>query len=420
MVPERRAGACSSMLPVLLCLLLLVGESSMFQVTVTDGNLLLISLDDSDVMASSSVYVVKITGESKNYFFQFEEFNSSLPSPLVFNASYHGLYYIITLMVINANLASRAVRSVTILTKPLPVSRVLIHDYKPSPETGVVFEVYYPEKFNVFTRVNISYWEGSNFRTMLYKDFFKGKTVFNHWLPGTCYRDVTFQLVSEASFNKSTLVESSGIGHTPQQHRTAPFPPRIISIQILQLNESRVEESPGGSSLSGYPGSDPVSEKEEMLEDQFESSAVASSHNWSDYKPSDVVTTSGPDWWLNETVTADTEGFINEIPPNQDNQSLTTSSPGADQSQPALPKYKLLATWFPPQPPTAFDGFNIYIQRDENRTEFSTVDETTHEYVKEIKDPGKYKLTIRTFSSSGSCPIRESDASKAVSFYISK
>ncbi|XP_075704938.1 receptor-type tyrosine-protein phosphatase O [Rhinoderma darwinii] len=419
MVPERRAGACSSMLPVLLCLLLLVGESSMFQVTVTDGNLLLISLDDSDVMASSSVYVVKITGESKNYFFQFEEFNSSLPSPLVFNASYHGLYYIITLMVINANLASRAVRSVTILTKPLPVSRVLIHDYKPSPETGVVFEVYYPEKFNVFTRVNISYWEGSNFRTMLYKDFFKGKTVFNHWLPGTCYRDVTFQLVSEASFNKSTLVESSGIGHTPQQHRTAPFPPRIISIQILQLNESRVEESPGGPSLSGYPGSDPVSEKEEMLEDQFESSAVASSHNWSDYKPSDVVTTSGPDWWLNETVTADTEGFINEIPPNQDNQSLTTSSPGADQSQPALPKYKLLATWFPPQPPTAFDGFNIYIQRDENRTEVSTVDETTHEYVKEIKDPGKYKLTIRTFSSSGSCPIRESDASKAVSFYIS-
>lgn len=56
----------------------------------------------------------------------------------------------------------------------------------------------------------------------------------------------------------------------------------------------------------------------------------------------------------------------------------------------------------------------------ENTTEVSTVDENTHEFVTELTEPGKYKLTIRTFSSSGSCPTRESDASKAVSFYISK
>ncbi|XP_044137442.1 receptor-type tyrosine-protein phosphatase O isoform X2 [Bufo gargarizans] len=411
MVAKRRTGASSSMLPVLLCLLVLLQESSMFQVTVTDDNLILISLEDSDVVSTSSVYVVKITGESKNYFLQFEEFNSSLPNPLVFNASYHGLYYIITLMVINANLASRPARSVTVLTKPLPVSKVFIHDYKVSPETGVVFEVYYPEKFNVFTRVNISYWEGSNFRTMLYKDFFKGKTVFNHWLPGTCYRNVTFQLVSEASFNKSTLVESSGIGHVPQQHRTAPYPPRNISIQVLLVNQSYTEEPPTGV--------DPTTEKAEMLEDQFESSAVISSHNWSDYKTSDLETTSRPYWWGNENVTADSEEFVNEIPPDYDNQTLMLSSSEATQYQPALPRFKLLVSWFPPKPPTAFDGFNIYIQRDENTTEVSTVDENTHEFATELKEPGKYKLTIRTFSSSGSCPTRESDASKAVSFYIS-
>ncbi|KAG9490911.1 hypothetical protein GDO78_006308 [Eleutherodactylus coqui] len=394
-------------------------ESSMFQVTVTDDNLIVISLEDSDVMSSSSVYVVKITGESKNYFFQFEEFNSSLPNPLVFNATYHGLYYIITLMVINANQASRPARSVTVLTKPLPVSRVLIHDYSPSPETGVVFEVYYPEKFNVFTRVNISYWEGSNFRTMLYKDFFKGKTVFNHWLPGTCYRNVTFQLVSEASFNKSTLVESSGIGHRPQQHRTAPFPPRNLTIQVLVLNESHVEETPVGFLHSGHIESNPVTEKAEMLEDQFESSAVMSSHNWSDYKASDLVTTSRPYWWVNESVTADNEGFVNEIPPDYDNQTLIISSSEATHDPTALLRFRLLVSWLPPKPPTAFDGFNIYIQRDENATEVSSVDENTQEFTTELKEPGKYKLTLRTFSSSGSCPTRESDASKAVSFYIS-
>lgn len=51
-------------------------------------------------------------------------------------------------------------------------------------------------------------------------DFFKGKTVFNHWLPGICYSNITFQLVSEATFNKSTLVEYSGVRHEPKQHRT--------------------------------------------------------------------------------------------------------------------------------------------------------------------------------------------------------
>ncbi|XP_077123394.1 receptor-type tyrosine-protein phosphatase O isoform X2 [Ranitomeya variabilis] len=409
----------SSMPPVLLCLFLLLRESAMFHVKVTEENLIVISLEDSDVKSSSSAYVVKITGESKNYFFQFEEFNSSLPDPVKFNASYHGLYYIITLMVINANLASRPARSVTVLTKPLPVSRVLLHDYHPSPETGVVFEVYYPEKFNVFTRVNISYWEGRNFRTMLYKDFFKGRTVFNHWLPGTCYRDVTLQLVSEASFNKSTLVESSGVGHPPQEHRTAPFPPRNISIQVLLLNQSNTKQPIAHAPRSEYSGSDPITEKVEMLEDQFESSAVSSSHNWSDHKASELVTTSTPYWWENENVTADSEGFVNEIAPNFDNQTLMISSSEDALWPMTLPRFRLIISWFPPKPPTAFDGFNIYIQRDENMTDVSTVDEDTNEFMAVLKEAGKYKLTIKSFSSSGSCVARESDDSTAVSFYIS-
>ncbi|XP_073420709.1 receptor-type tyrosine-protein phosphatase O isoform X7 [Dendrobates tinctorius] len=357
--------AGSSMPPVLLCLLLLLRESAMFHVKVTDENLIVTSLEDSDITSLSSVYVVKITGESKNYFFQFEEFNSSLPDPVKFNASYHGLYYIITLMVINANLASRPARSVTVLTKPLPVSKVLLHDYHPSPETGVVFEVYYPEKFNVFTRVNISYWEGRNFRTMLYK---------------------------------------------------APFPPRNISIQVLLLNQSNTEEQIAPQ--SEYSGSDPITEKVEMLEDQFESSAISSSRNWSYHKASDLVTTSTPYWWENENVTADSEGFVNEIAPNYDNQTLLISSFEDALWPMTLPRFKLVISWFPPKPPTAFDGFNIYIQRDENMTDVSTVDEDTHEFMIVLKEAGKYKLTIKSFSSSGSCVARESD-STAVSFYIS-
>lgn len=62
--------------------------------------------------------------------------------------------------------------------EPLPVTSVSIYDYKPSPETGVLFEIHYPEKYNVFTRVNISYWEGKDFRTMLYK----GKQQKEGWI----------------------------------------------------------------------------------------------------------------------------------------------------------------------------------------------------------------------------------------------
>lgn len=62
--------------------------------------------------------------------------------------------------------------------EPLPVTSVSIYDYKPSPETGVLFEIHYPEKHNVFTRVNISYWEGKDFRTMLYK----GKNQKEDWI----------------------------------------------------------------------------------------------------------------------------------------------------------------------------------------------------------------------------------------------
>lgn len=64
--------------------------------------------------------------------------------------------------------------------EPLPVSSVSIYDYKPSPETGVLFEIHYPEKYNVFTRVNISYWEGKDYRTMLYKGKRRKNSIDNN------------------------------------------------------------------------------------------------------------------------------------------------------------------------------------------------------------------------------------------------
>ncbi|XP_072509743.1 receptor-type tyrosine-protein phosphatase O isoform X1 [Notamacropus eugenii] len=419
--PTRASG--SLMILPLLWLFVLLKNTTPFHVTVQDDNSIVVSLEASDVVSSSSVYVVKITGESKNYFFQFEEFNSTLPAPVVFNASYHGLYYIITLVVVNANVMIKPARSITVLTKPLPVTSVSIYDYKPSPETGVLFEIHYPEKYNVFTRVNISYWEGKDFRTMLYKDFFKGKTVFNHWLPGICYSNITFQLVSEATFNKSTLVEYSGISHEPKQHRTAPFPPQNISVRIVNLNKNNGEEESGSYPEESFLKPQDVTEKEKLLhftDDPPEISSANTSSGWPDFNSSDEETTLQPYWWDSETVTPESEDEFVSVLPREDKMNNTVSPIEKSASAPlSFFPVQMILNWLPPKPPTAFDGFHIRIEREENSTEFLTVDEEAHEFVTELNEPGKYRLSVTTFSSSGSCETRGSQSAKSISFYIS-
>ncbi|XP_043824074.1 receptor-type tyrosine-protein phosphatase O isoform X2 [Dromiciops gliroides] len=418
--PTRASG--SLMILPLLWLFVLLKNATPFHVTVQDDNSIVVSLEASDVVSSSSVYVVKITGESKNYFFQFEEFNNTLPAPVVFNASYHGLYYIITLVVVNANVVIKPARSITVLTKPLPVTSVSIYDYKPSPETGVLFEIHYPEKYNVFTRVNISYWEGKDFRTMLYKDFFKGKTVFNHWLPGICYSNITFQLVSEATFNKSTLVEYSGISHEPKQHRTAPFPPQNISVRIVNLNKNNWEEESGSFPEESFLRTQDLIEKEKVLhftDDPPEISSANTSSGWPDFNSSDEETTLQPYWWDSETVTPENEDEFVSVLPREDKNNTVSLIEKSTSAPLSFFPVQMILNWLPPKPPTAFDGFHIRIEREENSTEFLTVDEEAHEFVTELNEPGKYKLSVTTFSSSGSCETRGSQSAKSISFYIS-
>ncbi|NXD44430.1 PTPRO phosphatase, partial [Copsychus sechellarum] len=418
-MPDRRRRGAPGARSCLLWLFVLLKNAEPFQVSVREDNCIIVSLEASDVVSSSSVYVVKIAGESKNYFFQFDEFNSTLPAPVVFNAKYHGLYYIVTLLVVNSNMVSKSARSITVLTKPLPVSNVSIYDYKPSPETGVLFEIQYPEKYNVFTRVNISYWEGKDYRTMLYKDFFKGKTVFNHWLPGICYSNITFQLVSEATFNKSTLVEYSGVQHEPKQHRTVPYPPRNISVQIVPVNRNNWEEQSGNFAEESFMGPQEIIRKvSHPAESLAEMPAANTSAAWLDEPPNstEYETTSQPSWWSSEAESSEgEEEFVNAV---------SSDSGGSDASRataeppPFLP-VQMVLTWLPPKPPTAFDGFHINIEREENSTESLTVSEDTHKFVAELKEPGKYKLSVTTFSSSGSCEVRGSQSAKTLSFYIS-
>ncbi|KAG2469497.1 PTPRO phosphatase, partial [Polypterus senegalus] len=261
------------------------------------------ALEPNDITASVSGYMINITGESKNYIFEFKDLNGTVPPSLVFNARYHGLYYVLTLMMRSENVTSKPIKSIPVLTKPLPVNWVSIYDYKPSPETGVIFEIKYPEKYNLFTRVNISYLESTEPRSILYKD-----------------------------------------------------------------------------------------------------------HN-----SSDSETSASSDWPHSVTAfSSESEEFINQLVENEYENEMGSAIEN-DTFQPL----QLELRWLPPNPPTAYDGFIIYIVRNGNSSDIVQVDENTHEFFTEIKEPGIYKVSVTTLSSSGMCKSRESISDTSITFYLS-
>ncbi|XP_076016164.1 receptor-type tyrosine-protein phosphatase O [Genypterus blacodes] len=439
-----------------ICLHCFVQSIAAFKVTLRDEGAIAATLETSDLQGNATGYAAQMSGEPWISVAQFK--NSSEPPPLVFNTSFHGVCYTVGLLVKQEKSWSKPMKTVPVLTKPLPVRGAQITDYKESPETGVVFEIDPPVR-TVFSRVNISYTEGQDRRSMLYKDFYKGKTVFKHWLSGMCYRNITFQLISEATVNQKVLVQHSDITHMPLHHRTVPNPPLNISRKIVYLNQrSEPGEAPNGVLTEGSNGSSRASrqarevalfEEHEEDHDQHEADEDMESvgattlgpynpsHNITqppfDYNPTNIYvnTTEGEavtqPYWLDPTdavppADGDDE-FVNAVVPEYEDSNEPGSAMGLP-SEPSimptrLPPILLELRWLSPRPPTVYDGFNIYIYRDGNSTETATVDENTHEFFTELTEPGTYRVLVTTLSSPGDCEARESTADTGFTFYLS-
>uniref|UniRef100_A0A672NIV8 protein-tyrosine-phosphatase n=1 Tax=Sinocyclocheilus grahami TaxID=75366 RepID=A0A672NIV8_SINGR len=405
-------------------------DAAPFQVALQDDRRMLLSLDADDVRPDVSVYSVRVSGEPHTHTLLFTRpaDGQTLPHPLQFNASYHGLCYSISLMLGNDSRASRAVRTVPVLTKPLPLDSVEISDYGPAPETGVVFQIRSPDR-NIYTRVNISYMEGRQPRYMLYKDFFKGKTVFKHWLSGTCYTNISFQLVSEATVNRSTLVSHSDVTHEPLRHRTVPNPPLNVSLKIIHLSSrgasgsdlhAAVLKASHNASVLRRARDIPAAEEQEEEMPLNESVTIYSS------TAEPAPDNSTEPLWAEPTGSSaptEEEEFVNALMPEYEDSNEPGSAMDvtfeANVMLTPLPPILLELRWLPPRPPTAFDGFNIYIYRDGNSTETATVDENTHEFFTELSEAGTYSVHVTTLSSSGDCEARESSADTGFTFYLS-
>ncbi|KAL7867449.1 hypothetical protein SRHO_G00088330 [Serrasalmus rhombeus] len=438
-------------LPCVLSLLLSIQTVAPFQATLRDDNFILITLEPSDMRENVTAYAAKISGEPHSHILPFQSANRSqvASATLLYNASYHGLCYTISLLTGNASTWSRPDKSVALLTKPLPLESVQILDYRGAPETGVVFELSSPER-NTFSRVNISYFEGREQRSMLYKDFLKGKTVFKHWLPGTCYSNITFQLISEATVNKSTLVKKSEVTHEPRHHRTVPNPPLNVSLKIVHLS-GRAHESPLSRRIRDIPlieeqeemdirereqepdpeGANAVTQQPHSINSSLAPVTSTTAHttteenvsfNFSNASADENAT--GASWPEPTGSPSPTDDeFVNAVVPEYEDSNEPgsamdlTTEPTVMPTK--LPPILLELRWLPPRPPTSFDGFNIYIYRDGNSTETATVDENTHEFFTELSEPGTYRVLVTTISSSGDCEPRESAPHTGFTFYLS-
>uniref|UniRef100_A0A8K9X8C1 Protein-tyrosine-phosphatase n=1 Tax=Oncorhynchus mykiss TaxID=8022 RepID=A0A8K9X8C1_ONCMY len=392
-----------------------------FQVSVKEEDWIVVTLEPSDLRENVTGYAARVMGEPRTHLLPFLNLTDPTATPLVFNSSHHGLCYTVSLLLRQGKTWSKSIQTISVLTKPRPVDSVVITDYPEAPETGVVFEISSPEN-NVFSRVNISYAEGREQRSMLYKDFYKGKTVFKHWLPGTCYSNISFQLISEATVNRTTLVRRSDLTHEPRQHRTVPNPPLNISHKIVPLSQRNQEiqeviseEVVGGTTQVSYSSAP-----------QGFNSSTGYATSISNTNNTEEETATQPYWpepYGSPSPTDGEEEFVNAVVPEYED----SNEPGSAMSLPPeisvtptrFPPILLELRWLPPRPPTTYDGFNVYIYRDGNSTETATVDENTHEFFTELTEPGTYRVQVTTLSSAGDCEARESTAYTGLTFYLS-
>nr|XP_057923403.1 receptor-type tyrosine-protein phosphatase O [Doryrhamphus excisus] len=393
-----------------------------FLVSLSDEGVIAATLESSDLQDNVTAYGVRVSGEPGSNVLQL----AGPGEPLLFNTSFHGLCYNVALLLRRGALWSRPVASVSVLTKPLPVSSVDISDYRDSPETGVVFDMDTPAG-NIFSRVNISYSEGNERRSMLYKDFYKGKTVFKHWLPGVCYRNITFQLISEASTYQTVMRAQSDITHTPLHHRTVPYPPLNVSWKVVDLRrrvaagQATDVTQRAARQIRDVRLMDENEGKEKPSEEQLLAPTEEPSHDLSTAAPTEGV----QNYWLDTARSpVDREdGFVNaEVHEYEDSNDAGSAMglPAEPLVLPTkLPPILLEVRWQPPRAPTSYDGFNIYVRRDGDSTQTATVDESTHDFFSELTESGTYGVRVASLSTSGDCEARESAADAGFAFYLS-
>lgn len=147
---------------------------------------------------------------------------------------------------------------------------------------------------------------------------------------------------------------------------TAPYPPRNISVRIINLNKNNWEEQSGSFPEDSFMRPQDTMGRDKLLHFTDETPEIPSgniSSGWPDVDRSDYETTPQPYWWDSASATPGSEDdFARVLPLGYENDTLSeTEKPTSGSS--SFP-VQMILSWLPPKPPTAFDGFHIHIERE--------------------------------------------------------
>lgn len=136
----------------------------------------------------------------------------------------------------------------------------------------------------------------------------------------------------------------------------------------MNLNKNNWEE-PSGS----FPEDSFIKPQDSIRRDRLvhfpeeipDSAPSNASSGWPDPNSTDYESTSQPYWWDSASAASENEEDpVSVLPADYDSDTTLsrTGKPTSDPS-PAFP-VQMTLSWLPPKPPTAFDGFNILIERE--------------------------------------------------------
>lgn len=158
---------------------------------------------------------------------------------------------------------------------------------------------------------------------------------------------------------------------------TAPYPPRNISVRFVNLNKNNWEEPSGSFPEDSFIKPQDAIGRDRPFhfpEETPETPASNASSGWPDPNGTEYESTSQPYWWDSASAAPENEeDFVSVLPADYDTEATLgrTEKPTADPFS-AFP-VQMTLSWLPPKPPTAFDGFNILIEREGEAWEWGRV-----------------------------------------------
>lgn len=148
----------------------------------------------------------------------------------------------------------------------------------------------------------------------------------------------------------------------------APYPPRNISVHFVNLNKNNWEEPSGSFPEDSFIKLQNPIGRDRLFhfpEETPETPPSNVSSGWPDLNSTDHESTSQPSWWDSASAAPENEeDFVSVLPMDYDSDTTLsqTEKPTSDPFS-AFP-VQMTLSWLPPKPPTAFDGFNILIERE--------------------------------------------------------